>query len=95
MQQAVTSNETREISLFDPVRLGPLVLPNRVVMAPLTRSRASRDGVPSPLAAEYYAQRASAGASSSVNGNFSSMLSMAVSLNKSTNTMATSPTVAA
>jgi N-ethylmaleimide reductase len=61
MQQAATRSETQEISLFDPVRLGPLILPNRVVMAPLTRSRASRDGVPSPLAAEYYAQRASAG----------------------------------
>jgi N-ethylmaleimide reductase len=47
--------------LFGPCALGPLVLPNRVVMAPLTRSRADRHGVPSPLAPEYYAQRASAG----------------------------------
>ena len=47
--------------LSDPVQLGPLVLPNRVLMAPLTRSRADADGVPSKLAATYYSQRASAG----------------------------------
>ncbi len=47
--------------LFEPVRLGPYQLANRVVMAPLTRSRAGEDGVPRPLMAEYYAQRASAG----------------------------------
>ncbi len=48
-------------SLFDPLRLGALLLPNRVVMAPLTRSRATADRVPTSLMAEYYAQRASAG----------------------------------
>jgi len=49
-------------SLFDPLALGGLRLPNRIVMAPLTRSRATPDGrVPTPLMAEYYAQRASAG----------------------------------
>jgi N-ethylmaleimide reductase len=47
--------------LFGPYALGPLLLPNRIVMAPLTRSRADRNGVPSLLAPEYYAQRASAG----------------------------------
>lgn len=47
--------------LFEPVKLGPLTLPNRVVMAPLTRSRAKEADVPSELAIEYYAQRASAG----------------------------------
>jgi N-ethylmaleimide reductase len=47
-------------SLFDPVRAGSLHLPNRIVMAPLTRNRAP-DAVPTPLMAEYYAQRASAG----------------------------------
>ena len=48
--------------LFSPVRLGPLELANRIVMAPLTRSRTEGDaGVPGPLNAEYYAQRASAG----------------------------------
>ena len=48
-------------SLFDPIQLGALFALNRVVMAPLTRARAGRDGVPSAMAAEYYAQRASAG----------------------------------
>jgi N-ethylmaleimide reductase len=47
--------------LFQPVQLGPYQLANRIVMAPLTRSRAGADGVPQPLMAEYYAQRASAG----------------------------------
>ena len=61
MQQTAISIDTTATSLFDPVRLGPLTLANRIVMAPLTRSRATSDGVPSPLAAEYYAQRASAG----------------------------------
>lgn len=49
-------------SLFDPILLGDLHLPNRVFMAPLTRARATADGrVPTPLMREYYAQRASAG----------------------------------
>jgi len=47
--------------LFEPYKLGPITLPNRFVMAPLTRNRAVAGLVPSPLAAEYYAQRASAG----------------------------------
>jgi N-ethylmaleimide reductase len=47
-------------TLFDPVQAGSLQLPNRVVMAPLTRNRAP-DAVPTPLMAQYYAQRASAG----------------------------------
>lgn len=47
--------------LFTPVRVGALTLPNRVVMAPLTRSRAVEGLVPNPLAAAYYAQRASGG----------------------------------
>ena len=47
--------------LFTPARLGAVEIPNRVLMAPMTRSRAGRDGVPGPLAALYYAQRASAG----------------------------------
>jgi N-ethylmaleimide reductase len=47
--------------LFQPYRLGPFKLPHRIVMAPLTRSRARQPGnVPSSLAACYYAQRASA-----------------------------------
>ncbi len=47
-------------SLFDPLNAGGLRLPNRIVMAPLTRNRAP-GAVPTPLMAEYYAQRASAG----------------------------------
>ena len=48
-------------SLFLPYRLGPFNLPHRIVMAPLTRSRARQPGnVPGSLAACYYAQRASA-----------------------------------
>jgi N-ethylmaleimide reductase len=53
--------EKTRSELFQPVRLGPYQLANRIVMAPLTRSRASEDGVPRPLMAEYYTQRASAG----------------------------------
>ena len=48
--------------LFTPYRMGDLDLPNRIVMAPLTRMRAQpHDHVPTALQAEYYAQRASAG----------------------------------
>jgi N-ethylmaleimide reductase len=47
--------------LFEPYKLGPITLPNRLVMAPLTRNRAVEGMVPSPMAVEYYAQRASAG----------------------------------
>src|ERR1700748_1227885 len=46
---------------FTPVRVGRDILPNRLVMAPMTRSRAKLDGTPEELAAEYYAQRASVG----------------------------------
>ena len=49
-------------ALFDGLRMGELELPNRIIMAPLTRNRADHDGdVPHALNAEYYAQRASAG----------------------------------
>ncbi|WLQ16201.1 alkene reductase [Hahella aquimaris] len=49
-------------SLFDPIRIGDFELSNRIVMAPLTRSRAGGEGrVPNELMAQYYAQRASAG----------------------------------
>lgn len=47
--------------LFQPYQLGSLPLANRIVMAPLTRSRAGAGDVPTPLMATYYAQRASAG----------------------------------
>jgi 2,4-dienoyl-CoA reductase-like NADH-dependent reductase (Old Yellow Enzyme family) len=48
-------------SLFSPLRLGELTLPNRILLAPLTRCRAGAARVPNALMAEYYAQRASAG----------------------------------
>ncbi|MFY7838500.1 MAG: alkene reductase [Novosphingobium sp.] len=47
--------------LFQPVRLGAIEAPNRIIMAPLTRGRATADGVPTPSMVEYYRQRASAG----------------------------------
>ena len=48
-------------SLFDPLQLGAVRAPNRILMAPLTRGRATREAVPTPVMAEYYAQRAGAG----------------------------------
>jgi N-ethylmaleimide reductase len=48
-------------TLFDPIELGAIHAPNRILMAPLTRGRGTREHVPTPLMAEYYAQRASAG----------------------------------
>jgi 2,4-dienoyl-CoA reductase-like NADH-dependent reductase (Old Yellow Enzyme family) len=48
-------------TLFDPLRIGDLELPNRIIMAPLTRCRAEPGRVPGALMAEYYVQRASAG----------------------------------
>ena len=48
-------------TLFDPITLGDLQLPNRIIMAPLTRCRADEGRVPNALMAEYYTQRAGAG----------------------------------
>ena len=48
-------------TLFDPITLGDLQLPNRIIMAPLTRCRADEGRVPNALMAEYYTQRADAG----------------------------------
>jgi N-ethylmaleimide reductase len=48
-------------TLFDPLRVGNIELANRIVMAPMTRSRADDEGVQPSYAAEYYSQRASAG----------------------------------
>ena len=48
-------------TLFDSLDMGRLTLPNRIIMAPLTRSRAGRDGVPTSLHETYYSQRASVG----------------------------------
>jgi N-ethylmaleimide reductase len=47
--------------LFTPLTAGDLSLSNRIVMAPLTRTRTGADGVPTDLVAEHYAQRASVG----------------------------------
>ena len=47
--------------LFDPLQLGAFEIPNRIVMAPLTRARAGREAVPNELMAAYYAQRSTAG----------------------------------
>ena len=48
-------------NLLDPLQVGDLLLPNRIIMAPLTRLRGTVDNIPAPIQAEYYAQRASAG----------------------------------
>src|SRR3546814_14741071 len=48
-------------TLFDPLKVGALQLPNRIIMAPLTRSRSGATRVPNALMAQYYSQRASAG----------------------------------
>lgn len=50
-----------QASLFSPLQLGALTLPNRIIMAPLTRCRADVDHVPTSFMVDYYAQRASAG----------------------------------
>jgi N-ethylmaleimide reductase len=52
---------SKELNLLSSVRVGPYTLPNRVVMAPTTRSRAAAGHVVTPLTATYYVQRASAG----------------------------------
>jgi N-ethylmaleimide reductase len=59
--QASPAPKLAATDLFDPVQLGPYRLQNRIVNAPLTRSRADDDGVPGELQATYYSQRASAG----------------------------------
>ncbi|MFS8066420.1 MAG: alkene reductase [Byssovorax sp.] len=48
-------------SLFDPIQLGAITAPNRILMAPLTRARSTRDHVPTAIMVDYYTQRASAG----------------------------------
>ncbi len=49
------------LNLFSPAKLGAITMQNRIVMAPLTRNRAGEGGVPQPVNATYYEQRASAG----------------------------------
>ncbi|MCB1699146.1 MAG: alkene reductase, partial [Halioglobus sp.] len=48
-------------ALFEPIKLGAISAPNRILMAPLTRARAGMDAVPTEIMATYYSQRASAG----------------------------------
>lgn len=48
-------------TLLDPIKLGAVTAPNRILMAPLTRARATREAVPTPVMARYYEQRAGAG----------------------------------
>ncbi len=55
------SSKNSSINVLAPVKLGSFELPNRLVMAPMTRSRADRAAVVQPITAEYYAQRATAG----------------------------------
>lgn len=52
---------TADSPLFTPFQLGPLTLPNRIVLAPMTRVRADAEGRVRPMTADYYAQRASGG----------------------------------
>jgi len=61
MNKIVSSVRTLETNLFSPIDVGVVRAPNRIVMAPLTRSRAGPGNVPTQLNALYYAQRASAG----------------------------------
>jgi N-ethylmaleimide reductase len=61
LQNPVLARTQEPNALFAPYRLGDLELSNRLVMSPMTRSRAVEGNVPNPLAPTYYAQRASAG----------------------------------
>lgn len=57
----LNNKEHSMTQIFSPVKVGRYTLPNRIVMAPMTRSRAEFDGTPKPIAATYYAQRATVG----------------------------------
>ena len=62
----LTTPDNRQSGFMEPnlttsVRVGPYELPNRIIMAPLTRNRAGAGNVPQAMNVEYYAQRASAG----------------------------------
>ena len=62
MSTPTTAASASASPLFRPLQLGPLQLPNRVVMAPMTRARSSQPGdIPNALMADHYAQRAGAG----------------------------------
>ena len=49
------------VSLLDPIQIGEIHLPNRIIMAPLTRLRGTSKHIPTQLMVEYYTQRADAG----------------------------------
>ena len=57
----MAASQESQIDLFTPIQMGPYTLPNRIVMAPMTRNRAAAGNVPHELNVEYYRQRASAG----------------------------------
>ena len=57
----MTHKDTSQLNLFTPVKLGAYQLPNRIIMAPLTRNRAAAGNVPQAMNVEYYRQRATAG----------------------------------
>lgn len=61
MEDLPATPEIATSDLFKKVKVGTLTIPNRIVMAPLTRSRALKGDIQGPLNAEYYAQRATAG----------------------------------
>ncbi|KAJ3853253.1 hypothetical protein EV368DRAFT_73570 [Lentinula lateritia] len=50
---------SKSLALFDPIQIGPYLLQHRVVLAPLTRMRCTKDNVPQEVMVEYYGQRAS------------------------------------
>lgn len=57
----MAASQDSRINLFTPIQMGPYTLPNRIVMAPMTRNRAAAGNVPRDLNVDYYRQRASAG----------------------------------
>lgn len=61
MHLSILKSPMKNESLFTPLKLGAITVPNRILMAPLTRCRADADHVPTPIMAEYYVQRADAG----------------------------------
>jgi N-ethylmaleimide reductase len=58
--KSAATDQSTEV-LFRPLRLGALTIPNRIIMAPMSRMRSTKMGIPSTLNAKYYAQRAKAG----------------------------------
>ena len=61
MSALLTPQATSQTTLFSTLKLGPITLTNRVIMAPMTRNRAGAGELATPMMATYYAQRAGAG----------------------------------